>query len=125
MTELTDALAEAMARDWIERHGLGWYDDPMEGGQDAYDICQDAFYDMRDALAAMSRVLAERGIKLTGREATDKQLDAAREGIKAARSRSGAFGMSIENSMHHEYRVEIAAWTAAHDAASDLLAVKP
>jgi hypothetical protein len=34
--EVAKRIAEAL----VDRRGFGWYDNPMEGGQDAYDICQ-------------------------------------------------------------------------------------
>ena len=41
--------AQALVQDW----GFGWYDDPMEGGQDAYDICLRAVDEVRVVAAAL------------------------------------------------------------------------
>jgi hypothetical protein len=44
-----DERIEAMARAAVERRGFAWVTDPMECGQDAYDICVEA---LDDATAA-------------------------------------------------------------------------
>jgi hypothetical protein len=45
---------EAIARAILERQGFGFYTDPMEGGQDAYDITRAALEDGAVALTALS-----------------------------------------------------------------------
>lgn len=43
----------SIAKALVAYRGFGWYDDPVEGGQDAYDICQQA---VEEAWAAVSAV---------------------------------------------------------------------
>lgn len=38
-----DNLTELLAKAICEHRGFGYYTDPMEGGQDAYDISQEAY----------------------------------------------------------------------------------
>jgi hypothetical protein len=45
-------MIEAAATAICARRGFGYYTDPMEGGQDAYDISVEAFNEAREALVA-------------------------------------------------------------------------
>lgn len=47
---ITEKQIERAAQALVERRGFGWYEDPMEGGQDAYDICLEALDDARTVL---------------------------------------------------------------------------
>lgn len=49
---IATALREKIAMVMLARQGFGFYSDPMEGGQDAYDITQDALADA-DAIIAV------------------------------------------------------------------------
>lgn len=46
-----EEVAKRIAEAYVDRQGFGWYDDPVEGGQDAYDICQQALDDARQAVS--------------------------------------------------------------------------
>lgn len=45
-------VVEAMARALLARRGFGFYTNPMEGGQDAYDISCEAIEEARAAIRA-------------------------------------------------------------------------
>jgi hypothetical protein len=45
--EVAKRIAEAL----VDHRGFGWYDNPMEGGQDAFDICQEALDEARLAVS--------------------------------------------------------------------------
>lgn len=57
--EEREALVERMAEAILARRGFGFYTDPMEGGQDAYDISCETIEEARAALAAAEPVLRE------------------------------------------------------------------
>ncbi len=66
----TQPSREAVARTLLDRRGFGYYNDPMEGGQDAYDITMDALEDA-DAILALQSPTAQEGgpkCKLCGLE---------------------------------------------------------
>ena len=50
--EVTDEMVERAAIAILDRRGFGFYIDPMEGGQDAYDISCEALNEARAALSA-------------------------------------------------------------------------
>lgn len=97
MTELTDALIEAMAKAAAEDISIKLSWEEMDAST-KYEWRQD----MTVALAALSRVLAERGLKVTGREAT--------EGMTADLCLDWYAGQW---------------WERMHDAAPNLLEPKP
>lgn len=100
MTELTDALIEAMAAE-------------IRAGR-AYEAKSEQI--ATASLAALSRVLAERGLKVTGREAVmamqmgamnvSRAMDIPKRPLRVA----------------HELHDACVVWTAMHDAAPNLLA---
>ena len=49
----SDEDVERVAQALLDRRGFGFYLDPMEGGQDAYDITLDALEEARAAIAAL------------------------------------------------------------------------
>lgn len=49
---ITDDVVEAGARAVLALRGFGFYSDPMEGGQDAYDISNEALIEARVCLGA-------------------------------------------------------------------------
>lgn len=48
-----EVLAEEMARAVLDSRGFNYYTDPMEGGQDAYDISMQALEEARIALKVL------------------------------------------------------------------------
>lgn len=53
---MTDEQVKCAAMALVDRRGLGWYEDPMEGGQDAYDICLEAMEDARTVLTSVENM---------------------------------------------------------------------
>src|SRR5678815_5306723 len=56
MTTPTQAQIEAAAIAILHRRGFAFYKDPMEGGQDAYDISCEALLEAEAALTAAAQV---------------------------------------------------------------------
>lgn len=48
---MNEAAIKRAAQALVQRWGSGWYDDPMEGGQDAYDICMNTIEEVRRAVS--------------------------------------------------------------------------
>lgn len=48
-----DPDVETVARAILDRQGYGFYTDPMEGGQDAYDLSMDAVDTAEDIVKAL------------------------------------------------------------------------
>jgi hypothetical protein len=99
---LHDALVEAMARAY-DPDAFGKYGLSPHGPEEMRR--QEAKRHARAALAALSRVLTERGIKLVAREATE--------------------GMTPAYYSETHYAIPARIWALLHDAAPDMLAVKP
>ncbi len=52
LDDLDEDAVERVAMALVHSQGFGWYDNPMDGGQDAYNICLAALDDARVAIAA-------------------------------------------------------------------------
>lgn len=63
-------VSQIIAETLLSRRGFGFYTNPMDGGQDAYDISCDALEDARAALSALS----DAGYVVAPREPTVKMM---------------------------------------------------
>src|SRR6185437_9936368 len=52
MTDIPERAVEAAAQAYVDRRGFRWVEDPMECGQNAYDICLEALAGAEAALTA-------------------------------------------------------------------------
>jgi hypothetical protein len=52
---------ERIARVLLERRGFGFYEDPMEGGQDAYDLTLEALVEADAVIATLAQPVAAVG----------------------------------------------------------------
>jgi hypothetical protein len=92
-------LVETMAIEALYRRGFCYYTDPMEGGQNAYDLSCEA----REEAEAMLDHLKEIGMAVVPREPTN----AMREKARSVRISNARFG--DETDADEYYRAMIAA----------------
>ena len=68
-----DARREEIARVLLDRRGFGFYLDPMEGGQDAYDLTLEALADAAAILALCADTPLSRPVRCTIEDAGESQ----------------------------------------------------
>ena len=57
----TEEQVRFIAQRFMQECGFGWCDDPMEGGQDVYEMCQDALVEARTWLSFLEPLPSEGG----------------------------------------------------------------
>ena len=87
-------MIEMMARAVLARRGVGFYTDPMEGGQDAYDISCEAIEEMRAALSVLAANVSDEMVEAAENGMSEKQFltlprEEMRRAIAAAISAAG------------------------------------